>query len=145
MGTCAGRTVKSDGFIVLLVLWGSLFKTESVGLIEVSVLAECCSSLVTAQAQRNDIVYVFLWHFTVKTPTKGTRILGRAALHLGVNFHRMLSFPINYRMFDSKFCHQFLWDLFGCFLEIPPCPGCAVLSTVYSQEKQVAFPQTLNT
>lgn len=101
-----------------LVYWGLLFKTESVRLIEVCVLAECCSSLLTAH---NEIsLFVFLWHFAVKTPTKGTRILARAALHLGVNFCRMLSFPINYRMSDSQFCHL-LWAPLDVF------PGCAVL------------------
>lgn len=89
-----------------LVYLGLLFKTESVRLIEVCVLAECCSSLLTAHKEM--MLFVFLWHFAVKTPTKGTRILGRAALHLGVNFCRTLSFPINYRTFDSQFCHL-LW------------------------------------
>lgn len=109
---------------------GLLFKTESVRWIEVCVLAECCSSLMAAQAQGNYIVDVFLWHLAVKTPTEGTGILGRAALHLGVNFYRMLSFPINSRIFDSKFYHHFLWDPLGCV----PCSATlgVLLCVVFS-------------
>lgn len=70
----------------------------------------------------------------------------------GVNFCRTLSFPINYRMFDSNFCHPILRDPLGCIslkshpaLDVLSLEGGVCCSVKYSLENQVAFLQTLNT
>lgn len=112
VGTWQKRTAKS-GLSVLFhwYLRGSLLKIETVRLIEVSVWAYCCSSLVTAHTQRIQIGYVLLRHFTVETSTEGVGMVGSATLHLRENFYTILSFPKRYRVFDSNFCHRFLHDL----------------------------------
>lgn len=40
-------------------------------------------------------------------------MVGSAALHLSVNFYRVMSSSITYKAFDSNFCLCFLWDPTG--------------------------------